>query len=178
MYVPGWEWAVLTIIPGGVGWLLGLGLGVSIQRSLLVNNPGVVSTGISNHIVFFVWGAATGLLVGLAQGFLFTRGLRFVSGSHFNVSRWKVGVLWTLASSVSWGVGLLLSELMLLATRRVSVPASPQDGAITPTGLALQIISMVALGIPISITTGVILARLLRHADTQVPPRYILIPTR
>ncbi|HEY0072207.1 MAG TPA: hypothetical protein VGE04_19770 [Chloroflexia bacterium] len=178
MFVPWWEWAVVTILSGGVGWLVGIGLGVSIHRGLVIDNPGIISSGMAHHIVFFMWGTATGLLVGLAQGFIFARGLRFVPGSHFNGSTWKAGAVWIVASGASWGVGLLLSELMLLATRRVSVPATPEDGAITPTGLALQIISMVVLGIPISITTGVILARLLRHAGMQVPPRYILIPSK
>ena len=177
MYVPWWEWAVLTIVSGGIGWLLGMGLGVRVHNSLLLDNPGVVSTGMANHIVFFVWGAVAGLLVGLAQGLLFMGRLRFTPGSNFNVSARKAGAVWTLVTGIGWGVGLLLAELMLLATRRVSVPASPGD-AVTPTGLALQIISMVALSVPTGVATGVTLAWLLRHADTQVPIRRILIPSK
>jgi hypothetical protein len=178
MDIPSWEWAVLTTLSGIAGWLLGMGLGVSLHRRLLLDYDGVVSGGMANHIVFFVWGAATGLLVGLAQAFLFTVRLRFAPRSDFNRSTRKAGAVWTAVNGVSWGAGLLLSELLLLATRQISVPTAPEDGAITPAGFALQIVSMVALGVCVSAATGATLARLLRHADTQAPPRQILIPTR
>jgi hypothetical protein len=171
-----WEWGVFTIVFGFCGWLLGLIL-VTMSGDLLSDSLDIWSVSVVSLVVFLIWGTLAGLTVGLGQALIFIWKFSLVLGSRSYAATWKAGALWVAVSGASWAVGLGLSGLIFAATMPAHVPTNPDDmfPDLTPVVMGAQIISMLMLSVPISVSTGATLAWLLRHSDTRASHRGRLI---